>query len=397
MRILHIIPTYMPAYRYGGPVKSVHELNRWLVKRGLDLTVYTTNLDGSSVLDVPTDREVMHDGVRIRYFPIAFRPWQYSRVLHCVLRETVSDFDAVHITSVFLSASTLGAWYARKYGKPYVISPRGSLMTEPLRKNALMKRLYLSLIEKRNLRDAAAIHFTAEIERDEYFDAGLPARLPLVIQNGFDLGDLGGAVSTERIAAFKKQFSIPSDAEMVLFLSRLSWKKGLDTLVPAYADVVKRVPKTILVIAGGDDERYGRTLDALVRAHGLQGSVRLTGMLTGSEKRTAYEASDLFVLPSYAENFGIVVLEALACGTPVVITDRVGVAPFVAQAQAGAVVKKDVVSVAEAIVRLLSSPRERAAMSARGKALVASAFQWEHVADQFLRAYNEIIEQSRTL
>src|SRR3989344_2837409 len=151
MKILHIIPTYVPAFRYGGPILSVHNLNKWLVKQGVDVTVYTTNIDGKGTLDVPTNREVLLDGVKVYYFPITSRVWQYSYELHRALAKNAGLFDLVHITSIFLSASSLGSYYAKKFNKPYIISPRGSLMKEPLGKKPLKKNPYLSLIEKRNL------------------------------------------------------------------------------------------------------------------------------------------------------------------------------------------------------------------------------------------------------
>src|SRR5512146_3137686 len=113
MKILHIVPSYLPAYGYGGPIQSVHNLNKWLVKKGMDVTVYTTNIDGRKRLNVPTCEEVVLDGVKVRYFPITFAPWQYSSAMKAALEENAGGFDLIHITSVFLSASTLGAYYAK--------------------------------------------------------------------------------------------------------------------------------------------------------------------------------------------------------------------------------------------------------------------------------------------
>jgi len=149
MKILHIVPTYVPAYRYGGPIESVHNLNVGLVKAGADVTVYTTNIDGFGVLDMPLNREINMDGVKIWYFPITFRPWQYSYNLHKFLVKNAENFDLIHITSVFLSISTLGAYYAKKLKKPYVISPRGNLMISPLNKGRMKwfkKWLYILFI-----------------------------------------------------------------------------------------------------------------------------------------------------------------------------------------------------------------------------------------------------------
>ncbi|MEK7089219.1 MAG: glycosyltransferase [Patescibacteria group bacterium] len=153
MRILHIVPSYYPAHRYGGPIQSVHNLNKELVRQGVDVTVYTTSADGPNNLEVPNGVPVDLDGVKVYYFKLGFlRSWFYSRTLHKMLAKTAGDFDLIHITSVFLFASTLGAYYAKKFKKSYIISPRGSLMKEPLEmRKSFLKKMYLFLIEKNNL------------------------------------------------------------------------------------------------------------------------------------------------------------------------------------------------------------------------------------------------------
>ncbi len=257
MKVLHIVPTYLPAYRYGGPIKSIHELNKWLVKKGAEVTVYTTNIDGSGNLDVPLNKEVDIDGVKVFYFPVSFRPWQYSCSLRRALTQNIKNFDFIHITSVFLAASTLGVYYAKKFKKPYIISPRGSLMKEPLaRKSSLKKKIYLSLIEKNNLKDAV-IHFTTEDEKIEYLNNGLPLKKSIIIPNGIDIEEFNKNVPP---GYFREKFGIPKDKKIVLFLSRLSWKKGLDTLIPAFSEVIKKEPKTVLVLVGGDDEGYKKNV-----------------------------------------------------------------------------------------------------------------------------------------
>src|SRR3989344_1173299 len=152
LKILHIVPTYLPAYRYGGPIASVHALNRALVAQKHDVTVFTTNVDGPDNLKVPLGVPQIIDGVKVVYFPVGrFRSWFYSADMRKALAEKTKGYDIVHITSVFLSASALGAHYAKKSGVPYLISPRGSLMKDPLAlKGTLKKKIYVSLIERRN-------------------------------------------------------------------------------------------------------------------------------------------------------------------------------------------------------------------------------------------------------
>ncbi len=401
MKILHLIPAYFPAFRYGGPIKSVHELNKWLTKKGVEITVYTTNLDGRRTLNVSLNKEVIIDGVKVFYFPITFKPWQYSWVMHRALAENAADFDLIHITSVFLAASTLGAYYAKKFNKPYIISPRGSLMKEPLeKKSSLKKKIYISLIEKRNLANASGIHFTVEAEKEEYLRANLPLKKAIIIPNGLDPREFQPHETGSRRIDFRKKFNIPIDKKIILFLSRLNWKKGLDTLIPAFAEVIKKEPKAILVLVGGDDEEYGKNIKKMAKSFGLinetkQGlndKIIFTGMLLGKNKIAAYQESDVFVLPSYSENFGIVVIEAMYFGLPVVITKNVGIASSVEKAGAGIIINKDEKQLSEMILTILNNPDLAKRMGENGKRLVETEFSWQNITEEFIKEYDKIIK-----
>lgn len=390
MRILHVVPSYFPAHRYGGPIVSVHTLNRALVKLGADVTVYTTNIDGKGTLDVPLGEEVMIDGVRVVYFPITWRPWVYARAMHRALAEHSDKFDLIHITSVFLSASALGARYAKKFRVPYLISPRGSLMKEPLAmKRALLKRFYLALVERKNLADAAAIHFTVPKEEEEYREAGLPLGKSIVIPNAFELPREAHEASG---AAFRERYRIQPSLKVVLAMGRINWKKGFDTLVPAFAKVAKEMPETRLVIAGNDEEGYVENVKALISNFKLEDRIIFTGHLNGIQKWNAFAASDVFTLPSYSENFGMAVVEAMAMGVPVVVSERVGVAPYVRKAGAGMVVRKEVGEVMRALIETLEDSARAKEMGTHGMHLAREEFSPEKVAREFISAYNDVVE-----
>ncbi|MEK7464423.1 MAG: glycosyltransferase [Patescibacteria group bacterium] len=392
MKILYIVPAYLPAYRYGGPIKSDHYRNKWLVKKGVEVSVYTTDIDGPNSLKVPLGTPVDVDGVRVFYFKGSFpRAWFYSRDLHRALKENIKDFDMVHITSVFLSASALGAYYAKKFNKPYIISPRGSLMKEPLAlKSHIKKKFYIALLENNNLRDATAIHFTAPIEEEEYKAQGLPLRQGIVIPNSFDEDDFKEVQDT-RPEVFRDKFNIGKDIKIILFLSRISWKKGLDTLIPALSLIIKKEPKALLVIAGGDDEGYKKKVEELINKHGLRSSVVFTGMLLGRDLVAAYKSSSVFVLPSYSENFAMSVVEAMYFRVPVVVTKHVGVAPSVQNSVAGIVIEKNESELSESILNILQNPEKSREMGERGRLSVLKEFSAPSVADQFLAAYNKLV------
>ncbi|MDP3015298.1 MAG: glycosyltransferase [bacterium] len=392
MKILHIVPSYIPAHRYGGPIESVHSLNVGLAKAGAEVTVYTTNIDGPNDLNAPTGVPVMVDGVKVFYFKSSFpRAWFYSRDLHKALAKNSGQFDLIHITSVFLSASTLGAYYAKKFKKPYIISPRGNLMLSPLGKKNFKKSIYNWLIEKRNLRGAAAIHFTVPTEEEEYIKGKFPMKKSIVLPN---------IVKLEKIAEnfpsgyFRKKFNISDDKKIVIYLGRLSWIKGFDTLVPAFKTVVKKHPEAILVIAGGDDG-FKKTINELIGRYQLDKSVLFAGMLAGGEKIAALQDSNIFVMPSYSESFGMSVVEAMSVGKPVVVTKGVGISSYIVSAKAGIVVEKNEAELSEAIISLLENAGMGKKMGENGKILVEGEFSEDKISKKFLEEYQSIINEKK--
>ena len=225
------------------------------------------------------------------------------------------------------------------------------------------------------------------LEEKEYRDLGLPVRRALVVPNGLDTDSLPAGHAQE----FRRRFSIPEEKDIVLFLSRVSWKKGLDTLVESFAGLANDLPDTVLLIAGGDDEGYRAKVEAMIEAAGIRDRVIFTGELNGEMRSSAYAAASVFVLPSYAENFGIVVAEAMHFGVPVIVTPEVGIAPQVDRHEAGFVVKKDPLQVKFALFKLLTNKGLRREMGERGRRVVDYEFSYASVAKQFADAYTQLI------
>ncbi len=392
MRILHIIPSYLPAVGATGPILAMHSLNKELVKNGVDVTVYTTNFDTKGILNVPINTGVMIDGVKVFYFPITFRLWQYSLDLHKSIRKNIKSYDLVHITSVFLSISTLGSFYAQKFKKPYIISPHGTLMKVPLAYHGIKKTIYNFLLEKRNLRKASALHFTSLLEKEEYLFSDLPKNRDVVIPNCFD----GQLLEENELSTgfFRRKYNIKTNQKIILFLGRISWKKGFDTLVPAFAEVLKKEPIVLLVIAGPNEENYQKEVEKEIKNYKLKISenVIFTGMLAGEDKNAAYKGSDVFVLPSYSENFGVSVIEAMSAGLPTIITHGVGISGEVIKRNAGWVVPKDANSIAEAILDILANPLKAKNIAENAKLLVRDEFLAHTVVFKYIKMYEELID-----
>jgi glycosyltransferase involved in cell wall biosynthesis len=362
MRILQVVPTYFPARRYGGPIVAVHGLCKALAARGHQVDVFTTNVDGRETLDVPESTPVDVDGVTVRYFPSPFRRLYWSPAMRAALAAETASYDVMHIHAVYLWTGVAAARAARKARIPYVISPRGMLVPELIRrKNRVVKTLWLRLLERRGFANASAIHFTSALEHEEAQRVGVPLPSPFVVPNGIDV---------------EPRPELPRDPATLVFLGRVTWKKGLDRVIAA----LPSLPGVRFLIAGNDDEALTPRLHELAQQHGVADRIEFLGPVYGTAKNELLARATLFVLLSTSENFGNAVLEALAMETPVVLSPGVGLSEEVVRAGAGIIGMEDVAA-------LLRDPERRAEMGRKGRALVESRFTWPGVAVRMEEAY----------
>jgi glycosyltransferase involved in cell wall biosynthesis len=383
VHILHVVPTYLPATRYGGPIYAVHGLCRALAARGHEVDVFTTNVDGDRDSDVPLGEPVNLDGVRVHYFASSAhsfgglgRRLYVSQAMRRALAERLSSYDLLHVHSVFLWPTYAAARAAQRSRVPYVVSPRGMLVPELIRrKSAFAKRSWIQVVEKHTFRQASAIHFTAQREWDDARLISIPLPDPFIVPNGIDLP---AHMATTRLD------------DTLLFLGRINWKKGLDRLL----DAVQRVPGAKVVIAGNDEEDLTPKLRAQSENLGIADRIDFRGPVTGTAKEELLRTSTALILPSLSENFGNVVLEAMAAAMPVIVTPEVGLATDVAMAGAGIVSSNLPEPLGVAIQNLLSNREARIAMGGRGRELVTARFTWERVAAQMEEHYRAIAERA---
>lgn len=381
MKLLHVVPTYLPAWRHGGPILAVHGLCKTLAARGHEVTVFTTDVHGQGRLDVPLGRPVGIDGVEVRYFPVRPpRRLYWAPGLAVAAREEVARFDAVHLHSVFLWPTTAAARAAEQAGVPYLLSPRGMLVPELIRSRGRWRKLaWMALAERRTLERAAALHATSALEAADAARLGFCLPPAVVVPNGIDPepwdGDLAALSPAVRVLIEGPPF--------LLFLGRLSWKKGLDRLIPALA----AVPGAVLAIAGNDEEGIRPGLERLAHVSGVADRVRFPGPVHGADKAALLHRAAALVLPSRSENFGNVVLESWAAGRPVAVTPEVGLAATVRETGAGIVVDADL---GTSLRGFLDDPARLDAMGRRGAAAVRERFGWEPVAREMEKAYERV-------
>src|ERR1700722_19074262 len=372
LSILHVVPSYYPATRYGGPIRSVHALCAALVKHGHRVHVYTTNVDGPGVSDVPLGRPVDMDGVQVTYFGVpAIRRLYWSPTLARRLKETINHFDVVHLHSVFLWPTWAAARAAYAARIPYVVSPRGQLVRELIhRKSRWIKSAWIALVERRTLARAAALHVTADLEAQDIAALNLNLTKVVCVANGVSWPAQHQTFESEKYPQIAGPYA--------LYLGRINWKKGLDRLIRAW----QQVPDLTLIIAGNDDEGYQKDLEALVHGIDIANRVHFIGPVSDENKWAVYERAEMFVLSSYSENFGNVVAEAMAMGCPVVVSREVGIAALVEAEGAGVVTSCEPAELAATVRRLLADPDARREFGRRGKLAARAKLSWDGVAIQ---------------
>lgn len=305
------------------------------------------------------------------------------------VQKRMANVDVVHVHALWEEIQHQAALASRRANIPYLIRPCGMLDPWSLRQSRWKKKLYMAWRLRRNLNGAAALHFTADIERDLTKPLGLKA--PSIVEpNGVDLSEFENPPPS---GSFRDQHPIAKGRRLVLFMSRLHHKKGLDILIPAFARLKDR--SAVLAIAGPDSDGYQKTVEKMIADAGIADRVFFTGMLWREQRVAALADSDLFVLPSYQENFGVVVVESLAAGTPVVISDQVNLHPEISAAGVGGVVPLDVDRLAQEMDRWLSNEQQRMSVGEKGKQFARQRYDWRKIAERWGGHYRRIVSAQR--
>ncbi|MFW6059910.1 MAG: glycosyltransferase, partial [Phycisphaeraceae bacterium] len=353
MRVVHVTSGIDPLG--GGTATALLGLATALAQHGAAVSIVTTHTAGADLRAVD---QLQNAGITVHAVGPVHGPRGRHADLAPTLRRAIDEADVVHIHALWEQIQHEAARLAHARGAAYVISPHGMLDPWSLRQRRWKKQLYLALRLRRHLNRAAALHFTSTAEAQTRQRLALTP--PAIVEpNGIDLAAFD---TLPRTGAFRQQHHIPPDRPLLLFLSRLHYKKGLDLLLPALArlDAPDR-QAPMLALAGPVEPAYRRRLDAEIAKYQLQARVIFTGMLHDETKLAALVDADLFVLPSYHENFGIAVIEALAAGTPVVISDQVSIHGPIVEAGVGEAVPTAVEPLAATLSRWLADDQRRAA------------------------------------
>lgn len=382
MRVLFVVPDLCPAT--GGPVTTVLGLARTLAQVGHCVGIVAT--------DFGAPEASWLDGVEARLFPCRYGPRRWSPELWGFLTREVSRWDIVSIHTLWQFPTFAAGVTCRRAGQRHVVTPHGMLDAWSLGQKAWRKRLYLAAVEGRTLRGADGLQASSEGERRK---SRLERwnRAVFVVPWGLPEAAYSGLPES---GAFRQRFPELDGKRLALFLGRLHPKKQPEVALRAFAQACRGDDHAALVMAGPGEARYVQGLRSLARQLAIEKQVLFTGPLWGPAVREAYRAASVFVLPSWQENFGRAVVEAMAAGCPVVVSDRVDLAPDISAARAGLVTAPTTEATAEALRVLLGDDALREHMGRNGQILVQERFTWERAAGELVGVYEDILTGRRT-
>lgn len=375
MKILFIVPSYKPAYIYGGPIVSVAMLAEHLVQVGNEVTVYTTTANGKTELEVPVEEPVMMNGVKIIYYHRITKDHTHvSPRLWKALYKNVKQFDVVHIHSWWNFLVLGAAFICRLKGVKPVLSPRGMLCDYVFNThNSGKKKLLHNLIGKRLLA-STYLHVTSEIEWNEC----------LTINDKWKGGTIFNIVELPEKSYTRKK----NDVFTIGFLSRVDGKKGLDILLNALSGLTFDYQ---LRIAGSGDAEYIETLKQQIYSLAIEDKVEWVGWKKGEEKYDFLAETDLFALTSHNENFAMVVIESLCVGTPVLISENVGLSGYVKENKLGWITTiKDVEEVRAQLTAAYNEKEERSRITGEAVRIINRDFNGVKLAKDYVNFYQEI-------
>ncbi len=356
---------------------------RALAQTGMEVHVATTDDNGPGRLRVPPGTPQIEDGATFWYFPRQTRFYTFSWPLTRWLARHMHEFDLVHIHALFSYAALPAARLAHRAGVPYIVRPLGTLNRWGIaNRRRWLKRLSFRLIESRILNHAAGVHYTSGQEYAEASDLGFSAK-PFLIPNAVEM-------PVELPGHDTRPLRDPNGRKQILFLSRFDRKKGLDLLLEAFALLRSKGLDGVLILAGSGDPGLVAQLKKEADRLRVAADVVWAGFLTGPDKWAALADADVFVLPSYSENFGVALVEALASGCPVVLSDQVGIQREIARAGAGLVTPCRAEDLAQALLDVLTNPALRRRMSENGLRLARQEFSLDAVSRKLFETYEAV-------
>jgi glycosyltransferase involved in cell wall biosynthesis len=365
MKILQVISYFNP--KFGGDINICTNLSKQLAKRNHEVTIITTDFS----FDLQYADMIRSEGIMVIPFPCVanFGRFIYSPSIKTWLEKNLMEFDVIHIHNYRSHQNVAVRSFAMRYKIPYILQAHGTVL--PLFEKLILKKCFDVIWGNKILKNAAICVALTKTESDQYEKMGVPEKKIVIIPNGIDISQYEDLPLRGQ---FRSKYQIPENVRIILFLGRIHKIKGIDLLVSAFSQLCSQVRDVKLVIAGPDDGSLSQ-IQQQIRELQIENDVLYTGPLYGKDKLEAYIDADVFVLPSRYEAFPNTILEAWACGTPVIATKNCSISDVIRDTEESAVVDCDPVQMKEKILDLLSNEEKRKKIGMKGKKLVQDNFE----------------------
>ena len=397
LRILFVIPGYEPAWAFGGTTTGQSILARALVAIGNEVTVYTTNANGlGGILNVPVETPVNLGGVRVIYYPclpIGPKREFHSRRMMMELQNSVNQFDIVYLISMYQLIGLRVPRICATAGVPVVHHIAGALSPYILNRGRFRKMIWWKLFSEPSLKRCTALHLTGIYEREKTVHL-LDQFRNYLVPNCIDCTHFRPRSDLRNV--YRARFSINQDIPLLVSVGRIDPKKRLDILIEALVAVKQAGYDFRLIIAGNDEVSFAISLKKMIKDLGLSDRIIWTGLLSGDDVLGVYAAGDLYVQISMDENFGIVVVEAMATGLPILVTPGVGVWYEIKDKSIGKCVSLEPDSIAQGIISFLECREKLTDIGEKAVSVAQGQFDAPRVARLMTRAFLDVVEGIRS-
>jgi glycosyltransferase involved in cell wall biosynthesis len=388
LRILHVTPSFYPAWAYGGVPRCAYELCRSLVQLDVEVSVWTTDArDENRRIE---ERATVVDGISVRRFPNLSNGLAYHRQLYLprgLWRHALAhaaDFDVIHIHSHRHLLELMVGLAARHSDLRYVFTGHGTV--PPIERYVRIKKILDVLSTKRFLRSAAVCIAVSQAEVSHYRKMGVEQRRIVVIPDGIRLDEFSRLPPK---GTFRAALQL-GDGPLIVFVGKITPRKGVDVLLRALA----RLPESVKLAVCGNFMMADEPIRRLVRELGIDRRVLFTGLVFTEDRNSAYVDADVVAYPSVDEIFGLVPAEALMCGAPVVVCEDSGCGEVVRAADAGLLVPYgDVEALTNALQRLLADPALRRRYATNGRRYIEEHLSWNSVAAETIAVYRQVYRE----
>lgn len=365
----------------GGPPKIIYDHAVEQIKLGAEVTILTPITEGQKLYALPEGAKIV----------VCKRHWlaklwaEFSPELFFWIKRHGNDYDVIHIHGLWHFAGL--APYLAGVKTPKCVTIHGLLDRWALANGYWKKKLFGTLFQKSVLDKTELIQINNLDEQNDLQNfLGHAHPNVKIIPNGMNIRNFEKLPEN---GIFKEKYNIPKDKKLILFLSRINIKKGLDLLLPAFKTIIAKRNDCILVLAGPDDGYLSET-ERFIDTESLQENIKLVGMLVGEDKLAAFADADIFVLPSHSEGFSIATLEALVSGIPSLLSDRVGFGESIRESNAAHLVELNSESIVNGLTKMLDDEKYCELLAKNGKTLVKEKYDIELVAKNLFEEFKKI-------